>query len=115
MSRSSGPSTADELVEQGYRRANDSITRMLTRALERNPGADLGDVLQMALRKYPALRRQAEERPQKRQRKGMCLWVWNFDDADTRRVQFFSKKYLAMTGQIVSLQGQNAESHAYLP
>jgi hypothetical protein len=73
MSLSSGPSTADELVEQGYRRANDSITRMLTRALERNPGVDLGDVLQMALRKYPALRRQAEERPQKRQRKGMFL------------------------------------------
>ena len=57
MSRSSGPSTADELVEQGYRRANDSITRMFTRALERNPGADSGDVLQMALRKYPTLRR----------------------------------------------------------
>jgi len=62
-------------VEQGYRRANDSITRMFTRALERNPGADLGNVLQLALRKYPSLRRQAEERPQKRQRKGMHPFV----------------------------------------
>ena len=65
----------DELVEHGYRRVNESITRMLMRALERNPGADLGDVLQLALRKYPSLRRQAEERPHKRQQKGMHLRV----------------------------------------
>ena len=61
----------DELVEQGYHRANDSVIRMLTRVLDRNPGADLEDVLQIALRRYPSLRRQADERPQKRQRKGM--------------------------------------------
>lgn len=75
MPPSPGSGTVDELVQQGCRRANDSITHMLTRALERNPGTDLGDVLQLALRKYPSLRRQAEERPQKRQRRGMNLFV----------------------------------------
>jgi hypothetical protein len=63
-------SAVDELVEQGYRLVNDSIVHMLTRTLERDPVADLGDVLQMALSKYPSLRRQAEDRPLKRQRKG---------------------------------------------
>ena len=43
----------DELVEQGHHCLNDSVTRMFTRALKRKPGADLEDVLQMALRKYP--------------------------------------------------------------
>jgi len=77
--QSSGPSTADEIVEQGYRSLNDSITRMFTRVLERNPGADLGDVLQMALAKYSSLRHKVEERPQKRQRKGPHLFsfkIW---------------------------------------
>jgi len=75
MPPSPGSGTVDELVQQGYRRANDSITQMLTRALKRNPGTDLGDVLQLALRKYPSLRRRAEERPQKRQRRGMNPFV----------------------------------------
>ena len=100
MSRSSRPSTADELVEEGYRHVNDCITRMFTRALERNPGADLGDVLQMALRKYPSLRRRVEERPRKRQRKGMYLLVANPTDADARRVQLFSTKCLRTTKQL---------------
>ena len=71
MPPSPSSGAVDELVEHGYCRVNESITRMLTRSLERNPGADLGDILQLALRKYPSLRRQAEERPHKRQRKGM--------------------------------------------
>lgn len=69
MSPSSGSS--DELVEEGYRRANDSITSMFTRALKRDPAVDLGDVLQRALRRYPSLRSKAEERPQKIRHKGM--------------------------------------------
>ncbi|KAF9793248.1 kinase-like protein [Thelephora terrestris] len=64
-------SNAGEIVEQGYRQANDSVIRTLTRALKRNPGVDLGDALQTALIRYPLLRRQAEERPQKRQRKAL--------------------------------------------
>lgn len=64
-------SKVDELVEQGHHHANDSILRLFTSALERDPAADLGDVLQMALRRYPSLRRQAEARLQKQQRKGM--------------------------------------------
>jgi len=71
MSQSTSTSTVDELVEQGYRSANNTVIRMFTRTLDRNPGADLWDILQMALRRYPSLRRQADERPQKRQRKGM--------------------------------------------
>ena len=76
MHQPSSPGTADGLVEQGYCRVNDSIVRMLTRVLERDPGADLGDVLQMALKKYPSLRRQVEERPQKRRRKGLYLYLF---------------------------------------
>ena len=101
MPRSPSPSTADELVdelvEQGHRRVNESVVRMFTRALERNPGADLGDVLQMALRKYPLLRRQVEERSLKRQRKGMYQLVANFTDAFAWLTQLLPKMYFRET------------------
>jgi len=83
MPQSSGPSTADEIVEQGYRSVNNITVRMFTRVLESNPGADLGDVLQMALRKYASLRYKVEERPQQRQRKGLHL-VWSQNLASTQ-------------------------------
>ena len=70
MAESTVLSTVDEQVEQGYCHANNSVIRMLTRILERDPGTDLHDALQLALKRYPSLRRQAEERPKKRQHKG---------------------------------------------
>ena len=67
------------MVEQGYRSVNDSITRMFTRVLERDPGADLGDVLHTAFAKYSSLRHKVGHRPQKRQHKGLHLFslkIW---------------------------------------
>jgi len=55
-----------------------TITHMLTRAFERNPGTNLEDVLQMALRKYQSLRRKVEECPQETT-KGLHLVVPIFD------------------------------------
>lgn len=57
------------MTERGYRNLNNSVVRQISKALEHDPAADIGNVLRKVYTSYAKLRQTIEAR-QVKQRRG---------------------------------------------